>query len=233
MASPVCFSSAKAQPNISPSSSGHQDIQTLLTLKRGWKECEVDLTANPVIQERAWIVTGLRSRDRSFFEDLVRHHHGRVFHYLLARTGSWDQAEDLSQETWVRVLERGSQYRGNCAFESWLLAVARNLAIDAARKARFLLGPPLDMTADTSQTPTSETPSPFDLACRRETTGRMRDAARELSPRLRSVWRLRFEDSLSLAAIAARLNLAPGTVRSRLHRGIAAVRARVEPAAQN
>jgi RNA polymerase sigma-70 factor (ECF subfamily) len=193
----------------------------------------VDSSAHPAIQERALIAAGLRSRDPNLLEDLVRQHHPRIFHYLLAMTRSRDRAEDLTQDTWVRVIERGSQYSGDSAFESWLLVVAHNLAIDTARKARFSLGAPPDQTGDRHPWPASRMPSPFEVACRRETAGRVRAAVRALSPRLRSVWRLRFDDNLSLLAIATRLKLAPGTVRSRLHRGVAAVRAMVEPAGQN
>lgn len=193
----------------------------------------VDRSVPPAIRERALIVAGLRSRDPDLLEDLVRRHHPRIFHYLLAMTGSRDRAEDLTQETWVRVIERGSQYSGDSAFESWLLVVARNLAIDTARKARFWPGAPPGQTGDRPPWPASRMPSPFEVACRRETAGRVRAAARALSPRLRSVWRLRFDDSLSLLAIATRLNLAPGTVRSRLHRSVAAIRAMVEPAGRN
>ena len=193
----------------------------------------VDRSAHTAIQERALIAAGLRSRDPNLLEDLVRQHHLKIFHFLLGMTGSRDRAEDLTQETWVRVIERGSQYNGDSAFESWLLVVARNLAIDTARKARFSLGAPPDQTDDRHPWLASRMPSPFEVACRRETAGRVRAAVRGLSPRLRSVWRLRFDDSLSLLAIAARLNLAPGTVRSRLHRGVAAVRATIEQAGQN
>ena len=139
-------------------------------------------------------------------------------------TRNRDDAEDLSQETWLRVLERGSQYRGEWTFESWLLAISRNLVIDEVRKASIRPSLSLEQVSDRCRLVASSAPSPFDLACRRERAGRLRSTARRLAPRLRAVWQLRFERNLPLEDIARRLNLRPGTVRSRLHRSMAAVR---------
>lgn len=160
-------------------------------------------------------------------ENLVREHQTRVFRYLLLVTRSREDAEDLSQETWLRVIERGSQYRGDCAFGSWLLAVARNLAIDTAREARRWQATPVDEIDSRPGILSSNVPLPQEVACKRELASRLRDAVRQLPPRLQIVCRLRLEEGLRLRDIAARLGMPLGTVRSRLHRGVAAVRARL------
>ena len=51
--------------------------------------------------------------------------------------GRRDGVDDLVQETWLRVLERGSSYDGHSRFEPWLFRVARNIAVDAMRKRRI------------------------------------------------------------------------------------------------
>src|SRR5438477_11095701 len=66
--------------------------------------------------------------------DLVERCQHRLVRYLLYLTGRRDYAEDLAQETWIRVLQRGSQYNGRQRFDPWLFAIARNLAIDYLRK---------------------------------------------------------------------------------------------------
>src|SRR5437899_12000741 len=86
--------------------------------------------------ETARIARGLRERDMELLADLVERCQHRLVRYLLYLTGRGDYAEDLAQETWIRVLQRGSQYNGRQRFDPWLFAIARNLAIDYLRKKR-------------------------------------------------------------------------------------------------
>ena len=86
--------------------------------------------------ETAKIARGLRERDMELLADLVERCQHRLVRYLLYLTGRREYAEDLAQETWIRVLQRGSQYNGRQRFDPWLFAIARNLAIDDLRKKR-------------------------------------------------------------------------------------------------
>src|SRR5580704_14450885 len=86
--------------------------------------------------ETAKIARGLRERDMELLADLVERCQHRLVRYLLYLTGRREYAEDLAQETWIRVLQRGSQYNGRQRFDPWLFAIARNLAIDYLRKKR-------------------------------------------------------------------------------------------------
>jgi len=93
------------------------------------------MTLNTIAEtETANIARGLRERDMKLLADLVEHCHRRLVRYLLYLTGRREFAEDLAQETWIRVLQRGSQYNGRQRFDPWLFAIARNLAIDYLRK---------------------------------------------------------------------------------------------------
>src|SRR5438270_10720338 len=84
--------------------------------------------------ETAKIARGLRERDMELLADLVERCQHRLVRYLLYLTGRREYAEDLAQETWIRVLRRGSQYNGRQRFELWLFAITRNLAIDDMRQ---------------------------------------------------------------------------------------------------
>src|SRR5438270_10097690 len=75
--------------------------------------------------ETAKIARGLRERDMELFADLVGRCQHRLVRYLLYLTGRREYAEDLAQETWIRVLQRGSQYNGRQRFDPWLFAIAR------------------------------------------------------------------------------------------------------------
>src|SRR6476646_7011026 len=95
------------------------------------------MTLNTIAEtETAKIARGLSAKDMELLADLVERCHHRLVRYLLYLTGRRDHAEDLAQETWVRVLQRSSQYNGRQRFDLWLFAIARNLAIDYLRKNR-------------------------------------------------------------------------------------------------
>src|SRR6185436_16613183 len=80
------------------------------------------------------IAIALRHRDPEFIDQLVSRFHYRLLRYLVYLTSRREQAEDLVQETWMRVLERAGQYNGRSRFEPWLFSIARNLAIDDLRR---------------------------------------------------------------------------------------------------
>ena len=179
--------------------------------------------------ETAKIARGLRERDMQLVADLVERCQHRLVRYLLYLTGSREYAEDLAQETWVRVLQRGSQYNGRQRFDPWLFAIARNLAIDYLRKKQKgvqTASSPNDRDA-MLLLPTSG-PSPFEAAARSEDAIRLAGQLRILSPLYREALLLRFQEDLSLPEIAQVLGAPVTTVTSRIYRGLAALRSAFE-----
>src|SRR5580693_7118258 len=83
------------------------------------------------------IALGLRRKDVAVLETLVGQYQYRLVRYLVFLLGRRDGVDDLVQETWLRVLERGSSYDGHSRFEPWLFTIARNLAIDHMRRRRI------------------------------------------------------------------------------------------------
>src|SRR5437879_3927325 len=84
------------------------------------------------------IKLGLRERDVALLQALVEQYQYRLVRYFIYLMGRRDGVDDLVQETWLRVLERGSSYDGRSRFEPWLFTIARNLAIDHMRKRQTL-----------------------------------------------------------------------------------------------
>lgn len=84
------------------------------------------------------IARGLRLRDVALIHQLVEQYQYRLVRYLIYLTGRSDHVEDLVQETWLRVLERGNRYDSRLRFEPWLFAIARHSAIDHLRRSRDL-----------------------------------------------------------------------------------------------
>ena len=179
--------------------------------------------------ETAKIARGLRERDMQLVADLVERCQHRLVRYLLYLTGRREYAEDLAQETWVRVLQRGSQYNGRQRFDPWLFAIARNLAIDYLRKKRKgVQTASLPNDRDAMLLLPTSGPSPFEAAARSEDAIRLAGQLQILSPLYREALLLRFQEDLSLPEIAQVLGAPVTTVTSRIYRGLAALRSLFE-----
>ena len=124
--------------------------------------CSVyELTSRACMEsDTARIALGLRQRDIAVLEVLVEQYQYRLVRYLVSLLGRRDGVDDLVQETWLRVLERGNTYDGRSRFEPWLFRVARNLAIDAARKQTLFSLNSNEGEAASSSSASSE-PSPY------------------------------------------------------------------------
>jgi RNA polymerase sigma-70 factor (ECF subfamily) len=179
--------------------------------------------------ETAKIGRGLRERDMELLADLVERCQHRLVRYLLYLIGRREHAEDLAQETWVRVLQRGSQYNGRQRFDPWLFAIARNLAIDYLRKERkSIQTASLPNDRDAILLLPSSGPSPFEAAARSEDAMRLSGRLQILPPLYREALLLRFQEDLSLAEMAQVLGAPTTTVTSRIYRGLAALRSAFE-----
>src|SRR5689334_7900748 len=179
--------------------------------------------------ETAKIARGLRESDTELLADLVERSQRRLVRYLLYLIGRQDYAEDLAQETWNRVLQRGSQYDGRQPFDPWLFAIARNLAIDYLRKKRKgVETASLPNDPDAMLLLPTSGPSPFEAAARNEDAIRLAGKLHTLSPLYREALLLRFQEDLSLPEIAQVLGAPVTTVTSRIYRGLAALRSAFE-----
>jgi len=188
------------------------------------------MTVNTTAEtETAKIARGLHERDMELLADLVERCQHRLVRYLLYLTGRREYAEDLAQETWIRVLQRGSQYNGRQRFDPWLFALARNLAIDYLRKKqKAVQTASLPNDRDAMLLLPSSGPSPFEAAARSEDAIRLAGQLQILSPLYREALLLRFQEDLSLAEIAQVLGAPVTTVTSRIYRGLAALRSAFE-----
>jgi RNA polymerase sigma-70 factor (ECF subfamily) len=172
------------------------------------------------------IALGLRRRDVVVLEALVEQYQYRLVRYLIYLLGRRDGVDDLVQDTWLRVLERGSSYDGQSRFEPWLFRVARNIAVDAMRKRRMFN---LDSNDDgIRRAPAPDEPSPFTLAARTEDAAGLARSLETLEPVYREALLLRFQEDLSLQEISAIVGAPVSTVASRIYRGLATLRPQFE-----
>jgi RNA polymerase sigma-70 factor, ECF subfamily len=181
--------------------------------------------------EKKELARGLQRRDPQLLDQLIEKYQFRLFRYLLYITGDRPRAEDFFQETWIRVLERGHQYDGKSRFEGWLFAIARNLVIDWQRQRKT-------QSLDTLTDP--EQPNPLQIKDERGTSAldsvlsteqgaQVQGALGQIAAVYREVLLLRFQEELQIEEIAAVLGAPASTVKSRLYRGLAALRHRLQP----
>lgn len=78
-----------------------------------------------------------RSGNARAFETLVRRHRGPVFNFILRYVGIRARAEDLLQETWLKVVRGANEYEPRAKFTTWVYTIARNLCVDSARKESY------------------------------------------------------------------------------------------------
>jgi len=181
-------------------------------------------------RENAAIARGLRNQDPEVLDRLIELYQHRLMRYLLFLTGRREVAEDLFQETWMRVLLRGAQYNGKARFDTWLFTIARNLVIDLSRKRTMTS---LDEMCDTTEEGRSfeiatDGPSPLELFQVREDQAEVAQVLLKLEPNYREVLVLRFHEELSLEEIAGVTRAPLSTVKSRLYRGLAALKPEIE-----
>lgn len=184
--------------------------------------------------ENILIAQALKRQDPSVLDNLIVQYQHRLLRYLLFLTGNREMAEDVFQETWMRVLIRGAQYNGSARFDTWLFTIARNLVIDLRRKRTMAS---LEAMSDSENDDRpfempSDDPSPFDMYQSRETGRRVAAALLTLEPLHREVLVLRFHEELSLEEIAQVTRAPLSTVKSRLYRGMAALKPRIAEADQ-
>jgi RNA polymerase sigma-70 factor (ECF subfamily) len=181
-------------------------------------------------QENVLIAQGLKRHDEGLLDELILQYQHRLLRYLLYLTGNREMAEDLFQETWMRVLLRGAQYNGNARFDTWLFTIARNLVIDMRRKRTMVSLDELCENAEDERAfeVPSNGPNPFELYQGYENGQLVARLLLTLDPLHREVLVLRFHEELSLDEIA-QVTAAPlSTVKSRLYRGLASLKPRLE-----
>jgi len=157
------------------------------------------------------------------FGGLVGRYQDRLFNSLVHLMRNKSDAEDVVQDAFVLALTKLDSFKGNSQFYTWLFRIARNAAISRMRKKRprvSLDSPTVGGDGDglmPLELP-GNVPAPSDEMERQERAQGLMDALGRMSPEHRDILVLREMDNLDYETIAEMLELAVGTVRSRLHR---------------
>ena len=158
------------------------------------------------------------------WDEVVREHADRVYRLAYRLTGNPHDAEDLTQETFIRVFRSLASYKPG-TFEGWLHRITTNLFLDMARRRSRLRMEGLPEDTDRLA---GDDPSPEQVWSETHLDPDLQEALDELPPEFRAAVVLCDVEGLSYEEIGATLGVKLGTVRSRIHRGRQALRASLE-----
>jgi RNA polymerase sigma-70 factor (ECF subfamily) len=159
------------------------------------------------------------SGDQQAWETIVRQNWRKVFNVAYKFVGKHDEAEDLTQDIFLKIFKALNTFDRRANFQTWIISISRNLCIDhyrSVRKERQLIARDVD-TGDLQ--PASSDRGPYQAAEHRDLRGMLRQALQALPLTLRTAVVLRDLQELSYQEIADHLGLPEGTVKSRINRG--------------
>jgi RNA polymerase sigma-70 factor, ECF subfamily len=159
------------------------------------------------------------------WDEIVEQHSDRVYRLAYRLTGNRPDAEDLTQEVFVRVFRSLGTYTPG-TFEGWLHRITTNLFLDQVRRKQRIRFDALG--EDAGDRLAGREPSPAQVYDDRHFDPDIQTALDELTPDFRAAVVLCDIEGLSYEEIAATLGIKLGTVRSRIHRGRSQLRAALE-----
>lgn len=180
----------------------------------------------PFDEKVAALVRRAQAGDEPAFEGLVRRFYGQIHRWALSRTGDRDEADDVVQETLVRLHRHLGRFDNRSRFTTWLYQVTRSAAADQHRKRerrRRLALKIRRRASPTATDPRYEGASQDD----RRAMGLVKMFLAELSDRQREVFDLVDLQGMSAVEVSRLLGMRPVTVRSHLFRARRAIRARI------
>jgi RNA polymerase sigma factor (sigma-70 family) len=181
----------------------------------------------PVDRSDRELIRLIAKGDEDAFEELFTKHRGVVFHRLRGIVRDGDIADDLLQETFLRVWTRAETWEGRGSAAPWVLRIATNLALNHLRTARRRREQSIEESGPGPADESEETPpdwledasslGPDAIFEEMENRRALRDLAGDLSEAKREVIRLLCDAEMDLREIAEELGIPQGTVKSRLH----------------
>lgn len=175
--------------------------------------------------EQEWI-DAWRQGDIEGLERLIDAYRRPLFAFILRMTEGRDDADEIFQETWFRVIQHRTSYRDR-SFKSWLFRIARNLIIDRARKRKYVVQPPpsiVDAQEPAEHRLPDPKPDPAAQVGGLELGRRIREEVARLPGAQREVYLLRMEAGLSFKEIARIQKTTLNTALGRMHYAIGKLR---------
>jgi RNA polymerase sigma-70 factor (ECF subfamily) len=176
------------------------------------------------------LMRSFQKGDQRSFEELYRRYKAPIFSFLLRQYATSETANELTQEVFLRVIRSAGAFRHGSRFATWIFTIARNLAIDTTRKARYRKIDSLDEnTGEKGPSLGERIPNSGPEPDRAFTANRLRQdiaaAIANLPDEQREVFLLREYHGLPFSEIAEVVNAKEGTVKSRMRYALQSLRA--------
>ena len=166
-----------------------------------------------IVADDAQLAALVLQGDQAAFGYLFDRYREAIYRLFVQRTGDKSDADDLLQETFIKVYMNIDRYSPDYTFGQWVYTIARNTLIDYLRRRSD------DVSIDERfLSPVSPGPTPEESVINLQQRTQIERYLERLTPRYRRLVVLRFFDGLSYEEIAARLDLPLGTVKTQIHR---------------
>lgn len=177
----------------------------------------------PATHPEVELARRLSAGDRDALEEFTRLFQRKVFEYSYLMCGQREDAEEVAQDTLLKVVQNFDQLRHPEYVRAWVFRIAKNVCTTKRRKSIF--APAEELSLDGATGEVADTSSPPDLkAIANESLERLHQAIRELPPSYRAVLLLRDLEELSTRETAEILGISEDLVKTRLHRAHTALR---------
>jgi RNA polymerase sigma-70 factor (ECF subfamily) len=175
------------------------------------------------------LLAAFQQGDVGAFEALLRRHRAPLFTFLLRMLGDRERAEDLAQETFLRIVKGAAAWEQRARFSTWLYTIARNLCVDASRRDKFRRADSLDQTGPDDDPPLVDSVPGREVAPDRGAeSSRLRPvlqrALLSLPVEQREVFILREQAGVPFKEIAELVGVNENTVKSRMRYALEGLR---------
>ncbi len=172
-----------------------------------------------LVQDEQDLVHRAQNGDKEAFTELYEAYFGKLYRYVVVRIGNRAEAEDMTQQVFVKAYKSISSYRWRgVPFSAWLFRIAHNLVVDFFRKESKRPTVPLEESLMASNDNVQQ------VVERRLDVERVMAATRQLTAAQREVISLRFAGGLAIAEVARVMSKNEGAVKALQHSAIAALR---------
>ena len=184
------------------------------------------------------LMLAFKKGDARAFKTLVQRHRSAVFNFILRYTGHRQRAEDLLQETWLKVVRSSAEWEPKARFTTWVFTIARNLCVDSARKESHRQAESLDApqgadgegAALSEHLPDSQGAAPDRSAHNARLRPLLERAVMSLPEEQREVFLLREYQGVGFKEIAQVTGVNENTVKSRMRYALESLRKKLAEA---
>ena len=165
------------------------------------------------------IIERCKKGDERAFGQFIDLYQARVFGFVKRMVTSAEEAEDISQEVFIRAFQNMNRFDSKCSIKTWIFRIAHNLCIDHARKSKRSVqkvGPTFNGEDSDEIEISDESWEPEKLLIQSQLFEYVEEAISSMSEKLRAVLLLHDREDLAYDEIATMLGIPEGTVKSRL-----------------